>query len=381
MKKRLFLYLVCVLLATSIYYGGEVITLRADIWEPYNAEPESAKPGYMIEVVKTIFTKAGFTVDYQCKGWTWERSIEEARQGRIDGIVGAAVDDAPDFIFPEETFINQQMTFFVKKENAWRYKDITSLDNIRFGVISGYAYDDEIDSYIEKNSGKENVHTIKNANALELNIKKLEAGRIDATIEDASVFEMKAASLGMNGKFEEAGVVGEPDNITIAFSPVKETSKKYAEILSKGLKEMRASGELKKILKNTGLKNRERGMKLSKSRALLTNIQGIQFKVISIIVIVVMINLLIYAVYDYINTNNRLNQEMSTLEESIASRLSVILADPIWNMDNGSAKAILEAEMADKRVCCLTIFEGTTKRSLKHSKKMNRENRLRLRNS
>ncbi|NLD35434.1 MAG: methyl-accepting chemotaxis protein [Desulfatiglans sp.] len=101
---------------------------------------------------------------------------------------------------------------------------------------------------------------------------------------------------------------------------------------------------------------------MSKSRALLTNIQGIQFKVISIIVIVVMINLLIYAVYDYINTNNRLNQEMSTLEESIASRLSVILADPIWNMDNGSAKAILEAEMADKRVCCLTIFEGTTKK-------------------
>jgi methyl-accepting chemotaxis protein len=100
---------------------------------------------------------------------------------------------------------------------------------------------------------------------------------------------------------------------------------------------------------------------LSKRKALFTNIHGIQFKIISIIVIVVMINLLIYAVYDYINTNNRLNLEMSALEESVASRLSVILADPVWNMDNERAKAILEAEMADKRVCCLAILEGNTK--------------------
>lgn len=254
MKKRFFLCLVCALLAASNAYGGDVITLRADIWEPYNAEPESSKPGYMIEVVKAIFTKAGYTVDYQCKGWTWERSIEEAKNGRIDGIVGAALEDAPDFIFPEETFINQQMTFFVKKGDTWRYKGIASLENINLGVISGYAYDDEVDEYIEKNSGKENVQAIKNANALELNIKKLEAGRIDATIEDASVFAMKVASLGMNGKFEEAGMAGEAGNITIAFSPAKETSKKYAEILSKGLKEMRASGELKKILDKYGLK-------------------------------------------------------------------------------------------------------------------------------
>ncbi|MBN1906291.1 MAG: transporter substrate-binding domain-containing protein [Deltaproteobacteria bacterium] len=254
MKKRFLLCFVCALLAASNAYGGDVITLRADIWEPYNAEPESAKPGYMIEVVKAIFTRSGYTVDYQCNGWTWERSIEEAKQGRIDGIVGAAVDDAPDFVFPEETFINQQMTFFVKKGNTWRYKGIASLENIKLGVISGYAYADEVDEYIEKNSGKENIQAIKNANALELNIKKLDAGRIDATIEDASVFAMKAASMGMSGKFEEAGVVGEPDNITIAFSPVKKSSQKNAEVLSNGLKEMRASGELKKILDKYGLK-------------------------------------------------------------------------------------------------------------------------------
>jgi polar amino acid transport system substrate-binding protein len=254
MKKNIFLCFIIAILSASNAHCGDVITLRADIWEPYNGEPESANPGYMIEVAQAIFTKAGYSVDYQCKGWTWERSIEEAKQGRIDGIVGAALEDAPGFIFPEETFINQQMTFFVKKGNTWRYNGVASLEKIKLGTISGYAYDDVVDAYIEKNSGKENIQTIKNANALELNIKKLEAGRIDATIEDASVFAMKIASLGMKGKFEEAGIAGESGNITIAFTPAKETSKKYAEILSKGLKEMRASGELKKILDKYGLK-------------------------------------------------------------------------------------------------------------------------------
>ena len=93
---------VCLLCCfTSVAFASDVITLRADIWEPYNSDPGSAKPGFMIDVAKAIFSKAGYTVDYQCKGWTWDRSIEEARQGRIDAIVGASEDDAPDFIFPD----------------------------------------------------------------------------------------------------------------------------------------------------------------------------------------------------------------------------------------------------------------------------------------
>jgi polar amino acid transport system substrate-binding protein len=255
MKKGLFLCFIFIVLTASYTPGGEVITLRADIWEPYNAAPESDKPGFMIEVAKTIFTKAGYTVDYQCKGWTWDRSIEEVRQGRIDAIVGAAKDDAPDFVFPEEPFVYQQVTIFKKKGNPWRYQGVNSLQNIKLGVISGYAYDEAIDEYIKKNADKGNIQVVKTDNALELNIKKLDAGRIDATIEDASVFFSKAASLGMKDKFEEAGFVGEPDNITIAFSPAKETSKKYAEILSKGFKEMRASGEMKKLMDKYGLKD------------------------------------------------------------------------------------------------------------------------------
>jgi polar amino acid transport system substrate-binding protein len=241
--------------SVALAHGGDVITLRADIWEPYNCDPNATKPGFMIDVAKAIFTKAGYQVDYQSKGWTWDRSIEEARKGRIDAIVGASKDDAPDFVFPEEPFIVQRMSAFVKKGNPWRYSGVDSLAKVKLGVISGYAYEESIDAYVEKNANQGMVQIIKDANALDLNIKKLVAGRIDVTIEDAAVFNAKATALGMGGQFDEAGTVGSPDNVTIAFSPAKESSKKYSEILSQGLKEMRASGALKEMLDRYGLKD------------------------------------------------------------------------------------------------------------------------------
>jgi len=31
---------------------ADTITIRADVWCPYNCEPDSEKPGYMIEIVQ-----------------------------------------------------------------------------------------------------------------------------------------------------------------------------------------------------------------------------------------------------------------------------------------------------------------------------------------
>ena len=40
---------------TAGFATAATITLRADSWGPYNEEPKSAQPGYMIEVAKLIF--------------------------------------------------------------------------------------------------------------------------------------------------------------------------------------------------------------------------------------------------------------------------------------------------------------------------------------
>ena len=88
---------VSILISAATCLAGDTITLRADIWDPYNGDPASDQPGFVIEVAKAVFEKAGYTVDYQVEGWSWDRSVEEAKKGNIDGIVGAAKSEAPDF--------------------------------------------------------------------------------------------------------------------------------------------------------------------------------------------------------------------------------------------------------------------------------------------
>jgi methyl-accepting chemotaxis protein len=94
--------------------------------------------------------------------------------------------------------------------------------------------------------------------------------------------------------------------------------------------------------------------------ATLKKIQGIQFKIIGVIIAVVMVNLLGYAAFDFHKTNKRLTREMNWLEESVSSRLGMILADPIWNMDNARVEAILSMEMIDPRICSLVVCERDT---------------------
>lgn len=250
MKTSLALSLLAVL---AIHASADTITLRADEWCPYNCDPKSDKPGYMIEIAKAVFEKAGHKVDYQTLPWT--RTLREVENGVFDGAVGAARGDAENFVFSESNLGLASSTFFVQKDDTWNYEGIASLEKINLGVIRGYSYGDELDSYIEANKDKPTkVQVASGDNALQTNFKKLSVKRMDAVVENANVADFKLKEMGMEGKFRKAGKL-EPDEVYIAFSPAKETSKTYAKLLDDGIEELRKSGELAKILDKYGLKD------------------------------------------------------------------------------------------------------------------------------
>ncbi len=62
------------------------VVLAADEWCPYNCEPGSAKPGYVIELAKIIFEKKGYEFDY--KMMPWEQAKSDALQGKMSGAIG-----------------------------------------------------------------------------------------------------------------------------------------------------------------------------------------------------------------------------------------------------------------------------------------------------
>jgi polar amino acid transport system substrate-binding protein len=168
-------------------------------------------------------------------------------------VAGAAKTDAPDFVYPDEPLGLDQAAFYVKKGTAWRYAGIPSLGAVKLAVISGYSYDDALDAYIHDNKGKPALQAVSGETALDQNIKKLKAGRVDVVVESQAVFSAKVADLGLKDEFEVAGTLAEASEVFVACSPAKPAAKDYVRLLTEGVRAMRASGELGSLLAKYGV--------------------------------------------------------------------------------------------------------------------------------
>lgn len=238
------------LISNSVLFAKEIITVRADFWCPYNCKPDNAKPGFMIEVLQKAFPQS--TIQYE--ELNWARSIKETRDGKWDVIVGAAKSDAPDFIFPENNFGGASNCFYLKKDNKWQYKDISSLENMTLGVIQDYAYVEDINHYIKvngKNSKKVQVHS--GNDALIRMLQKLALNRINVIVEDENVmgYALKYYPKFTDVRKDKCIVV---DNLYAAFSPAfKDKSVARAKQLDKKMSEMEKNGEMDKLLEKYGV--------------------------------------------------------------------------------------------------------------------------------
>ncbi|WP_370292769.1 substrate-binding periplasmic protein [Thalassolituus sp.] len=226
---------------------AEHIRLGADVWYPFNGEPDSPRPGYMIELASAVWKQAGHTVDYQVL--PWERAIDEARAGSLDCIVGTTLDEAPDFLFPDQPLGMDESYIFVLKDNDWQYTGIGSLSEIRIGVVGGYSYDDgEFDEYVTSQTGAPTVQVMKGNNALDQNLQKLLSRRIDALVESPMVMHARLQQLSPRPEVRVAGRIGSVTPLYIACSPSNPMAATYVRQLNDGIVRMRMSGELANLL-------------------------------------------------------------------------------------------------------------------------------------
>jgi len=121
-----------------LFLTADEIVIAADYWCPISCSPDCNNPGILIEIADTIFSQKNCTIKYI--QMPWKRAVALARNGKINGIVGAFYGDAPDFIFPKNEQINLTNSFYVLKDNDWNFTGIESLKNIRLGYINGYDY-------------------------------------------------------------------------------------------------------------------------------------------------------------------------------------------------------------------------------------------------
>lgn len=245
-------------IALSLASGAalaDTVTLRADVWCPFNCEPADAQPGYMIEIAKLALEGAGHKVEYATLNWA--RAIAETRQGAFVGIVGAAKTDAPDFVFPDTAVGSSNNCFFTKPDSKWEYKGIATIPEGAVGVIKDYSYSDEFDEYVKANAkDPKKIDVVSGDNPLELNLKKLQAGRIAAFLEDVSVVKSFLFKKKEEKLLKQAGCINDADTgLYVAFAPKHPKAKEFAKLVSDKVDSMRKDGSLKALLQKYGLED------------------------------------------------------------------------------------------------------------------------------
>ncbi|SDI69962.1 polar amino acid transport system substrate-binding protein [Pseudomonas flavescens] len=232
---------------------AETLVMEADVWCPVSCSEGSERPGIFVELAKAIFAEAGINVEYRVTNWA--RAVQDVRSGRVNALVGAGIRDAPDFIFGDAAPGISRNCFYARADSRWRYTGLASLEQIRLGVINGYSYGKELDDYIRRHQkNPERLQQAAGEQALALNIRKVELGRVDAALENTWVMSMY---LDQHKSVEELVEVGcrMPDvPIYIAFSPVLSSSPRYRGIFDEGVRRYRQDGRLDALLHRYGVR-------------------------------------------------------------------------------------------------------------------------------
>lgn len=234
----------------GVHSHADTISIRSDNWCPYACDG-GAMPGYMVEATRAIFAKHGHKIDFKTSHWI--NAIKDTRANKVTALIGCSRADAPDFIFPERPLGQMINYYFVNKNSNWSYHGRQSLTGKRIGVIANYSYGDAVDNLVK--TKHKSLIVISGPDPLGQIFKKMASGELDAFVESPVVlsFNLGKRKLALDTFKPVSGNLANDPDLYIAFSPNNPKSAHYAELISKGIDDMRRSGELQRILERYNL--------------------------------------------------------------------------------------------------------------------------------
>jgi polar amino acid transport system substrate-binding protein len=231
---------------------AETLVIAGDVWCPVNCAADAAQRGIFVELAEQIFAEAGIKVEYRVLNWA--RAVHDTRLGKLNALVGAGVEDAPDFLFSETAPGISRMCFYAQPARSWRYQGLSSLADVSLGAINGYSYGKQIDDYIlSHRHDSQRVQMASGDNAGAINVEKVQLGRIDVVLANTWVTALYLSRNGMADTLEQVGCRVPDVPIYLAFSPALKSSKRYVELFEQGLQRSRANGRLQALLRAYGV--------------------------------------------------------------------------------------------------------------------------------
>ncbi|WP_161958645.1 substrate-binding periplasmic protein [Ferruginivarius sediminum] len=238
------------ILGLATQASADEITITADQWCPYNCEPGSDAPGYVVELAKRIYESEGHTIKYVNN--PWQRALKMGARGKVNGVIAVSFQpETEQMVLPEEPLTSYEIKAVTDADDGWSYDGIESIGERTVAVVAGYNYGDRFMEWQRSNEGQQVVN--QGDGALQRNLKMVASGRADFAIDGANVLGYNIDQMGMKESFRFAGTIGEAVPLYLGFSMKAGNAEEYARLWTEGVRRMRESGELQEVLDKYGV--------------------------------------------------------------------------------------------------------------------------------
>ena len=228
-------------LAAECPRDGTLIAGAGD-YRPYNIVEGDQVSGMDFEVIETILDKMGCGL--KKVPLPWARHLNAMQNGTVD--IATPVTKTPEretFARFTEAYILANEVLFVRHDTKAAYDSLAAFFEAgnRLGVIREYAYGGAYPALSETHADQ-----IEMTDSLELNLKQLLIGRVDAILGETYVVSAEINKLRIGDKVRATDVVvaSEPNYIMFARKSVPEA---FVAAFDAELQALKDSGEFERI--------------------------------------------------------------------------------------------------------------------------------------
>lgn len=204
----------------------------------------------MVDLVREALRAHSIKLQYVNR--PWQRAINEAKAGLIDGIIGAGTSDSKGLLLHSVPYASAVQGIAVRSEDDFYWDSAMSIGHRRLVKVLGYGYGGVLDEFIDKHHASPQIIDNAGDNVLVRNLAMIVKKRADITIDEINVLKMTAAKAGLHPqlRFLKTGRI---NNLYIALSPKIERSSQVATWLDEEMSRMIQDGRYLKIISEYGM--------------------------------------------------------------------------------------------------------------------------------
>jgi len=220
--------------------SAKSLVLVGPPWPPY-LEPQNPAKGLATEIVLASLHAAGYP-DSQVQLRPWRRVLLEARQGRVDGLVGLwySAERESGFLF-SDPYLVSPIVLVLPKAAALSPTGFPELEGLRLAYRQGAKFGAAFD-----NSETLDKHSVSSTLSM---LRMVARGRMDAGLEDGLVLRallQRHPDLNARLRLVEQPLLRQPLHFGVVAG--KPHAEQLLKAFNRGLESIRANGRYEAIL-------------------------------------------------------------------------------------------------------------------------------------